>query len=420
MAHVYTTLPPSSVYKHCYKARMSEICEWVERQSQGQFTWEDKLKFMFTPIPWRDGMGLRAAEEMAALQRDEMCVLIEKMKSVVGNGKKKGLLGALEAMEGKISETEKRREREREGEKEGEIRIDSSENSLSPSLSSSESPPSPSPSSSLDFPTEPLPTTPIRQELLEQLEALHKILVMYMWSHFKNNVVYPDRDIAESLKSRVEVALDWGLREFGRDTVRIKTPSRKGDRRRLEEEEVVDSWSKDKREEEVQKSRKGKKEKRVKRKGSRGESEKAATFSRDRHRLKEDYQGGFKSFENSRSSPSSSPFSAPTMRPMVASQSQLGDIGSSSTSLTSASPFYPPPAAVGSATMRSSGVASAIMSMRNGGNMNNGNVMQSAGWKQAPDLTALLKMYVDSPSLRLGDGGRDGGSRDSGSGDARK
>ena len=265
MAHVYTTLPPSSVYKHCYRARLSDICTWVEAQSQGQFTWEDKLKLMFTPIPWRDGMGLRAAEEMAALQREEMCVLIEKMRTVVGNGKKKGLLGALEAMELKISETERMRKREREEkdreEEDREIRIDllekhlslylpSSESRPSPSsespspssespsssLSSSENAPSPSPSSSLDFSTAQSSTTHIRQELLEQLEALHKILVMYMWSHFKNSVVYPDRDIAESLKSRVEVALDWGLREVGRDAVRIKQPRQKGDRRRLEEE----------------------------------------------------------------------------------------------------------------------------------------------------------------------------------------
>jgi len=435
MAHVYTTLPPSSVYKHCYKAQMPEICTWVETQSQGQFTWEDKLKLMFTPIPWRDEMGLRAAEEMAALQREEMCVLIEKMKVVVGNGKKNGLLGTLEAMELKISETEKMRGRGSE-KKEGEMRKGSSQNDLSPylpllesrpslssesrpssSLSSSENPPSPSSSSSLDFSAQPS-ATHIRQELLEQLEALHKILVMYMWSHFKNSVVYPDRDIAESLKSRVEVALDWGLREVGRDAVRVKRPRQKGDRRWLKEEEKEDSSSTFESEEEVQKNRKGKKEKRMKRNGSRRESEETAPFSG--FRLAEDYQGGFKSFENPRSSSSSSsssPFSAPTMG---ASQSQLDGIQSSSTSSTSlSSPYYPPPAAVGSTTMRSSGVASAIMNMRN---LKNENVVQSARWKQAPDLTALLKMYVDSPSLRADGGGRDGGGNGGGSGgeDVRK
>ena len=445
MAHVYTTLPPSSVYKHCYRARLSDICTWVEAQSQGQFTWEDKLKLMFTPIPWRDGMGLRAAEEMAALQREEMCVLIEKMRTVVGNGKKKGLLGALEAMELKISETERMRKREREEkdreEEDREIRIDllekhlslylpSSESRPSPSsespspssespsssLSSSENAPSPSPSSSLDFSTAQSSTTHIRQELLEQLEALHKILVMYMWSHFKNSVVYPDRDIAESLKSRVEVALDWGLREVGRDAVRIKQPRQKGDRGRLEEE--VDGFTTFEEEEEVQevqKNRKGKKERRVKRRESRRKSEKAATFSRDGSRLAEDYQGGFKSFENPRSLSLPPAFSA-----LETYQSPLGGIGSSSTSSTSvSSPYYPPPAPVGSTTMRSSGVASAIMNMRN---LNNGNVVQSAGWKQAPDLTALLKMYVDSPSLRAGGSGSDGGGNGGGSGgdDVRK
>jgi len=353
---------------------------------------------MFTPIPWRDGMGLRAAEEMAALQRDEMCVLIEKMTSVVGSGRKGGLLGALETMEEKISKTEKERERvrEKEEEKEREMRIASSEN-----------PPTPSLSSSLDFPTAQLPTTPIDQELLVRLEALHKILVMYMWSHFKNSVVYPDRDIAESLKGRVEVALDWGLREFGRDTVRA--PRQRG--------EGVDSWSTKGGTEEVQekqkKKRKGKKEKRVKRKGRKGDE--AAMFSRDGPRLGEDDQGGFRSFENLRSSS----FSAPAMKLMVAPQ--LGGVGSSSSSA-----FYAPPVAVGSmmATTRSSGVASAIMSMKNGGNVNHGHggggVQQSAGWKQAPDLTALLKMYVDSPSLRVGGGGGGGQGQGQGQGDVRK
>ena len=435
MAHVYTTLPPSSVYKHCYRAQLSEVCTWVETQSQGQFTWEDKLKLMFTPIPWRDEMGLRAAEEMAALQREEMCVLIEKMKAVVGNGKKKGLLGALEAMELKISEVEKMRGREREREgKEGEMRKDFPQNYLSPFLPllesrpspssesrpspSSENPPSPSPSSSLDFSAQPS-TTHIRQELLEQLEALHKILVMYMWSHFKNSVVYPDRDIAESLKSRVEVALDWGLREVGRDAVRVKRPRQKGSKRWLEKEEEDSSgtfeW-----EEEVQKNRKGEKEKRMKRKGSRRESEETAPFFG--LRSAEVYQAGLKSFEDRRSSSSSPPPPPPFPALfMGASQSQLGGIESSSTSSTSlSSPYYPPPAAVGSTTMRSSGVASAIMNMRN---LKNENVVQSARWKQAPDLTALLKMYVDSPSLRAdGGGGRDGGGNGGGSGgeDVRK
>ncbi|KAL9714636.1 RNA helicase [Leucoagaricus gongylophorus] len=397
MAHVYTALPPSSVYKHCHKARLSEICTWIEAQSKGEFTWQDKLRFMFIPIPWRDRVGVQAAEEMAALQRDKMCVVIENMKTVVGGGGKRGLISALEKMEQKIQDIERGRKKEGEGEETGVLEnISLSLPTLSPLRLGA---------------IRPLATS-IDPELLEQLEALHKILVMYMWSHFKNNVVYPGRDVAENLKNRVEVALDWGLREFGRDGAFMK----KGERLTLE---GVDGWStnvekkrveQEKKEEQEQEKKKKnikvKKEKRVKKKGKGGESEKGT----DRHYTSEDYEGGFRSFENYNSPRLSSSYyeNMPIKTPL-----ELGKMGPPISNVSStSSPFYPPPTA--GSTARSSAVTSAILSMRNGGGgVNSGNsVSSAAGWKQAPDLTALLKMYVDNPSLRVdGSGSGRGGVR---------
>jgi ATP-dependent RNA helicase SUPV3L1/SUV3 len=48
-------------------------------------------------------------------------------------------------------------------------------------------------------------------KVLETLEALHKILVVYIWMSFRNSVAYNSQVDVVALKKRVEVALEWAL-----------------------------------------------------------------------------------------------------------------------------------------------------------------------------------------------------------------
>ena len=52
---------------------------------------------------------------------------------------------------------------------------------------------------------------------LKHLEGLHKVLVLYLWLSFRNAMAFYDSDKAYELKSRVERALEWCLRQVSAD-----------------------------------------------------------------------------------------------------------------------------------------------------------------------------------------------------------
>jgi len=59
---------------------------------------------------------------------------------------------------------------------------------------------------------------------LEQLEALHKIVVFYLWMHIRYPVVYAEYLTASALKSRVEKVLSWCL-----DNLSTKVVKKRGE-----------------------------------------------------------------------------------------------------------------------------------------------------------------------------------------------
>lgn len=158
------------------------------------------------PIQWRDKSVVEAAEDMVKLQRDEMCVAID---DVVGYGKRfRGLVRRLEEVEGKMRSVGAGVQT---GGNLNGTEVDDTSSSLPTTAPAF---PFPKPRSSLAF--SPQQRSSIDPEHLDELETLHKILVLYMWMHLRNAVVYSDRDATEDLKQRVEVALDWGLQEVGK------------------------------------------------------------------------------------------------------------------------------------------------------------------------------------------------------------
>lgn len=160
---------------------MAEICEWVDEKSKGHFTWDEKQLLAVSPISWRDGIVVKAAEEMVKMQRDEMHVNLDR---VLGNSDL-GLFDMLKQIERQMAKAQDVRpqagvERRREQDK-GVV---------------------------------------LKDTILESLESFHKVLVMYMWMHLRNSVVYPDYLVAEDLKHRVEVVMDWALQQMGKKNIR--------------------------------------------------------------------------------------------------------------------------------------------------------------------------------------------------------
>lgn len=192
MAHTYTSLPPSPVYKYTTIPKIAEICTWIDQRTKGVFTWDDKLQLLVCPIMWRDGAVVDAAEEMVRMQRDEMCVVLGRLECVVGDqrgsakGKegKRGLVWALEEVE---------RRMELAGKMVAEAAAVKDASTIK-AQTNDRSKPSPSP------PAKPSTKITVDPELLDQLESLHKILVLYMWKHLRNSVVYPDREAVEAMK----------------------------------------------------------------------------------------------------------------------------------------------------------------------------------------------------------------------------
>lgn len=178
MAHVYASILPKA-YRYAIPGRVAEICEWIDEKSKGMLTWAEKQMLMSSPVAWRDEMVVRVAEEMVRLQRDEMCVSVE---AVV---KPFGFMDALMRVEWQM-------ERAKAIAAAGEAR-----NARWPKARVGE----------------------MKIEVLDTLETFHKVLVLYMWMHFRNNVVYPEREAAEDLKHRVEIVLDWGLQQLGKKDV---------------------------------------------------------------------------------------------------------------------------------------------------------------------------------------------------------
>ncbi|KAF9442553.1 hypothetical protein P691DRAFT_779350 [Macrolepiota fuliginosa MF-IS2] len=176
MAHIYASSLPSRVYRYVVPSKVADICAWVDEKGKGQLTWAEKQMLVVSPVAWKDEQVLGAAEEMVKMQRDEMCVRVERVVE------KLGCLDALMWVERGMEKLE--RANASAGEKgEGKMVVE------------------------------------VKEGILESLESFHKVLVLYMWMHYRNTVVYPEREEAEKLKLRVEVALEWALRQLGRRDV---------------------------------------------------------------------------------------------------------------------------------------------------------------------------------------------------------
>ncbi|KXN91935.1 ATP-dependent RNA helicase SUV3, mitochondrial [Leucoagaricus sp. SymC.cos] len=212
MAHIYTTLPHSPIYQYTHSNTLVEISHWIEEKARDVLTWDEKLLLLVCPAGWRDPMCVQAVEEMVKMQRDEMCVDLKRLISVFGLDK------ALEKVEGMIN-----RVKEAEAEAEAAVHVEGAREGESADVTTTTvaktGPPKPS----------HLKRSEIRPQQLEQLESFHKILVLYVWMHFRNTIVYPDREPCEQIKNRVEVALDWGLQEIGKGAL-------------AEEDEEIKKW----------------------------------------------------------------------------------------------------------------------------------------------------------------------------------
>jgi ATP-dependent RNA helicase SUPV3L1/SUV3 len=196
MAHIYAALPPSRVYKYTQTTRIKDICSWIEQRTSGVLTWEEKLQLLNSPVAWRDPGVVQALEEMVKMQTKENSVRMGKFLSM-----RSGFIKALEAAERRMTWSKALVKAEAEvvqAQERGDDSVKDKKRKVE-WLRRKEG-----------------EGSNIGHELLEQLEALHKILVVYMWMHFRNIVVYPDRVQTEGLKHRVEVVLDWGLQELGR------------------------------------------------------------------------------------------------------------------------------------------------------------------------------------------------------------
>jgi hypothetical protein len=210
-------------------------------------TWQDKLLIYNCPVSWREKIVVDAAEEMVKLQRDEMCVEITSVLGVEEGsfGQREGEGRSIGRGEGKDGVWRDRAWSERRGKGMGTFaglvrRLEEVEEkmrivkSIMPEVGVEgksgtdvgaatavddfrrTSPPS------RDYFKHKQRQPLILAEHLDELESLHKVLVLYMWMHFRNSVVYPDREITEQLKLRVEVALDWGLQEVGKGRYKDK------------------------------------------------------------------------------------------------------------------------------------------------------------------------------------------------------
>lgn len=168
MAHLYASnLPP--IYRYSVPTRLSEICAWIDARTKS-LTWSEKAMLFVSPIAWREEVCVQAAERMIQLHQDYFKVPIE------GVIRPFGFMDALELVERAMERSKRKDLIPRFGGGSGEIRVD----------------------------------------VLATLESFHKVLVSYMWMHFRRPITYHENEKVEGLKLRVELALDWGLQQLGK------------------------------------------------------------------------------------------------------------------------------------------------------------------------------------------------------------
>ncbi|KAJ7632305.1 P-loop containing nucleoside triphosphate hydrolase protein, partial [Roridomyces roridus] len=144
-------------YRHSTIKLLSDMSEFID--NKGDFTLDDRHLFLQAPFPWRDPRGLEAVTEFLNEYYSNMRV------DVVDSLRKVGLLQQLEEAEQAMNAPEQG------------------------------------------------PQIPVSKQLLG-LEALHKILVVYIWLGFRNPVSYPSHDVAADLKERLERVLHWSLQHI--------------------------------------------------------------------------------------------------------------------------------------------------------------------------------------------------------------
>ncbi len=180
MAHVYVAALPK-VYKYGMESRLAEVCAWVDEKSEGRLTWHDKQILLVSPVAWKDGEVMKVAEEMVNLQREEMCVDLDRMFGKGGGAGAGAGFGFYDSLADLEHQMVKAQQQQREGK--------------TPAV------------------------VDVKDSALELLESFHKSLVLYMWMHHRNCVVFPDELKAEELKHRVEDVMDWALQQMGKKNV---------------------------------------------------------------------------------------------------------------------------------------------------------------------------------------------------------
>ncbi|KAJ7491016.1 P-loop containing nucleoside triphosphate hydrolase protein [Mycena latifolia] len=142
-------LPPH--FRHCYPDRLELMGEYLDRL--GDFTVDERMKFMEAPFPWRDATALDAICSFIKLYYERMHI------DVMATVRELPFLAELEAAEAAQAQNDGTQAR----------------------------------------------------RMLFGLEVFHKLLTAYMWLSLRKPVAYPSYDDAIKLKERLERVLHWCL-----------------------------------------------------------------------------------------------------------------------------------------------------------------------------------------------------------------
>jgi len=161
----YVSALPGRLRYHDAELNMGGAYDLVDR-FVGDLPTAERVVQLHSPVPWRDGFVVPFVKEFLRQNREYGKVgLMSALTNVGGN-----MIGALEAVERAMH-----KEKER-----GDGRVD----------------------------------LVLRRRVahtVQDLESLHRAVVVYIWTGFRLPVVYADYDVAEPLKRRVEVAMQWVL-----------------------------------------------------------------------------------------------------------------------------------------------------------------------------------------------------------------
>ncbi|RDB19317.1 ATP-dependent RNA helicase suv3, mitochondrial [Hypsizygus marmoreus] len=154
-AHRYISrLPPTYRYVQPNEETMRDICAFIDMRGKG-LTFADRVMLVQAPIPWRDDKALEIVGRFISMYRDEMDV---ELTAAMEGTQMLETLGKVEVQMMGVDKVK------------------------------------------------------AAATMLEVLESLHRVLVVYLWMSFRYPVVYHCHDQVADMKGRVERALEWVLK----------------------------------------------------------------------------------------------------------------------------------------------------------------------------------------------------------------